>query len=193
MPRKPMNEDEALAAATAIVKKQTSKVRKRPDLGYQTDSGDNTRITQHTLRLMRFDAVSLNDAQKVQQRIDEFFQICCEDDIKPSVASLALALGYDRNTVWKVANGRLAKPPEVVNVIKKAYIALNAQLEMYMSEGKIKEITGIFLGKNNFGYVDKQEIEVSANQSDAESPDQLAAKYADAVAVDFSENDGTES
>ena len=29
--------------------------------------------------------------------------------------------------------------------------------EKYMQNGKINPVSGIFLGKNNFGYVDKQE------------------------------------
>lgn len=188
MPRKPMTEEEAMAAATALAEKQTRKLRKRPDLAMKVQSGDNTHFTEHTLHLMRLPVVPLDDPEQVEQRIQDYFDICQADDMKPSVASFALALGYDRNTVWKVANGVLVKPEGVVNAIKRAYLALNAQLESYMNAGKLNPVTGIFMAKNHFGYTDKQEIQVSANQGDAESPDQLAAKYADAIPTDFTDD-----
>ena len=187
MPRKPMTEEEAMAAATALTEKQTRKLRKRPDLAMQTVEGDNSRFTQHTLHLMQLPAVPLDDEQKVAERIAEYFTICQQDDMKPSVASFALALGYDRNTVWKVANGVLVKPQGVVNAIKRAYLALNAQLESYMGAGKLNPVTGIFLAKNHFGYTDKTEVEVSAKTDAERSPDELAQKYADAIPCDVDE------
>ena len=78
-------------------------------------------------------------------------------------------------------------------MLKRAYLVLNAQMEDYMQNGKINPVSGIFLMKNSFQYQDKQEIQVSASQGDAESPDQLASKYADAIPVDITENDRAES
>ena len=39
--------------------------------------------------------------------------------------------------------------------------------ETYMNSGKVNPVAGIFLGKNNFGYSDKQEYVLTPNtQSD---------------------------
>ena len=35
--------------------------------------------------------------------------------------------------------------------------------ETYMNSGKINPVSGIFLGKNNFGYQDKQEMVLTPN------------------------------
>ena len=35
--------------------------------------------------------------------------------------------------------------------------------ESYMNSGKINPVSGIFLGKNNFGYQDKQEMVLTPN------------------------------
>jgi hypothetical protein len=35
--------------------------------------------------------------------------------------------------------------------------------ENYMQNGKINPVSGIFLGKNNFGYQDKQEMVLTPN------------------------------
>jgi hypothetical protein len=40
---------------------------------------------------------------------------------------------------------------------------LEALWEDYMMNGKINPVSGIFLGKNNFGYQDKQEYVVTPN------------------------------
>lgn len=51
--------------------------------------------------------------------------------------------------------------------------------EDYMQNGKINPVSGIFLGKNHFGYTDKQEIVVEPKNplGEAESPEELKRKY----------------
>ena len=193
MPRKPMSEEEAMAAATALAERESKKVRKRPDKTVQAEPGDNAKYTAHNLMLYRLNPVCFDSAEEIADRTETYFDICQQNDMKPSVAGYALALGVDRKTLWEYVTGRTVKPDAVRNVLKRAYLVLNAQMEDYMQNGKINPVSGIFLMKNSFQYQDKQEIEVSASAGDAESPDQLAAKYADAVAVDFSDNDGAES
>jgi hypothetical protein len=46
----------------------------------------------------------------------------------------------------------------------EAYDVLEALWEDYMMNGKINPVSGIFLGKNNFGYQDKQEYVLTPNQ-----------------------------
>lgn len=193
MPRKPMSKEEAEAAAIALAEKESRKVRKRPDRTAQPEPGDNARYTAHNLMLYELDPVSLDDAPAVKERTRTYFEICSQNDMKPSVAGYSLALGIDRRRLWEIVSGKVVKPPAVVDSLKRAYLMLNAQMEDYMQNGKINPIAGIFLSKNAFGYTDKQEIEVSASAGDAESPEQLAAKYADAVAVDFSEDGNAEN
>lgn len=188
MPRKQMTKEEAEAAALALAEKESRKVRRRPDSTIQAEPGDNTRFTQHTMNIMLLDPVDLTNAEQVKQRIMDYFDICQRDDMKPGVADFAFALGISRQALWNIVTGKTVKPPEVIDLLKRAYYALNAQLENYAANGKVNPVTFIFLAKNHFSYQDKQEIQVSANQGDAESPDQLAAKYADAIPADFSDD-----
>lgn len=189
MPRKPMTEEEAKAAAMAITEKRNQRVRVRPDSTVQAEPGDNTKFTQHTLNIMLLDPVDLSSAEQVKRRIAEYFQICTEDDMKPGVADFAFALGISRQALWNIVNGKSVKPPEVIDLLKRAYCALNAQLENYAMNGKVNPVTFIFLGKNHFQYQDKQEIEVSANTDQTASPEELAQKYADAIPVEADEPD----
>lgn len=193
MARKAMTKDEAEAAALALAENESRKVRRRPDSTVQAEPGDNSKFTRHNRMLYELIPVTFESAEEVKERTITYLDICEQNDMKPSVAGYALALGIDRVNLWRIVTGATVKPAEVRNVLKRAYDLLNAQMEDYMQNGKINPVSGIFLMKNAWGYKDKQEIEVSANRSDAESPDQLASKYADAIPVNFTENDDAET
>ena len=193
MPRKPMTEEEAQAAALAIAEKERRKVRSRPDSTVQAEPGDNTKYINHNMMLYKLKPISFESADEVIERTAEYFSICSANDMKPSVAGYALALGVSRKTLWEYVSGRIVKPDGVRNSLKRAYDVLNAQMEDYMQNGKIQTIAGIFLMKNSFGYTDKQEIEVSANTEQTATPEELDAKYRDALPADFAVNEDAES
>lgn len=137
--------------------------------------------------------VSMREPEQVKVRIGQYFQLCADDDMKPSVAGMALAFGVDRTTLWKWANGvdSAYVPAESRNLIKKAYQVLNAQMENYMQNGKINPVAGIFLMKNNMGYVDKQEVVLTPNQQlgDQVPAEDLEKKYLEDVAGASSDYD----
>jgi hypothetical protein len=58
---------------------------------------------------------------------------------------------------------------------------LEALWEDYMQNGKINPVSGIFLGKNNFGYSDKQEYVLTPNTGEIEQRNvaEIEAKYAE--------------
>lgn len=193
MPRKAMTDEEAKAAALALAEKESRKVRQRPDSTVQAEPGDNTKYINHNMMLYKLKPIAFETAEEVDERTAEYFAICSMNDMKPSVAGYALALGVSRKVLWEYVSGRIVKPDGVRNSLKRAYDFLNAQMEDYMQNGKIQTIAGIFLMKNSFGYTDKQEIEVAAKQDAEASPEQLAQKYADAIPVDYTENPDAES
>lgn len=173
---------------------------KRPDrttaMSVQTKPGDNRKYLQHTMRMWNWPEVDMREPEQVAERIEQYFGICIEDDMKPSVAGLACAFGVDRKTIWAWANGVDSKtlPTESRNLIKKAYQVLNAQMENYMQNGKINPVAGIFLMKNNMGYVDKQEMVLTPNQQlgDQVSPEDLQRKYLEDTAGDYESSDSDE-
>ena len=193
MPRKAMTEDEARSAALAVSEKESKKVRSRPDRTVQAEPGDNARYIRHNMMLYELEPISFESAEEAKQRTATYFAICEQNDMKPSVAGYALALGIDRTNLWRIVSGATVKPAEVRNVLKRAYAILNAQLEDYMQNGKVNPVTGIFLGKNHFAYQDKQEIEVAAKQDTESSPEELDMKYRDAIPATYTENQDAES
>ena len=169
--------------------KQVTK-RKRPDLSekqtVQTEPGDNRKYILHSLRLADLPKVNLTSVEEVTQRIKVYFTICAEDDMKPSVAGLALAMDIDRRYLWEIREGKKGKTPEVADTLKKAMKILDLQMVDYMQNGKINPVSGIFLMKNNFGYADKQEVILTPNSPLGDTKDQkeLEERYLDSVVDD---------
>lgn len=168
------------------VGKQVTK-RKRPDLSEKqtvhTEPGDNRKYILHSLRLAELPKLNLTSVEEVTQRIKDYFTICADDDMKPSVAGLALAMDIDRRYLWEIREGRKGKNPAVADTLKKAMKILDLQMVDYMQNGKINPVSGIFLMKNNFGYADKQEVVLTPNNplGDTKDTKELEEQYIDSV------------
>lgn len=149
------------------------------------DSSDNTKYLMQGLRIANLPKIDLHDPEQVQNRVNEYYTIVAENDMKPTVAGLANALGMDRQTLWEIRSGhyRFGKVPYGIpegssDRIKKAYKIMEELWENYMQNGKINPVSGIFLGKNHFGYQDKQDIVVTPKQpeNDFNAAD-IASRY----------------
>lgn len=154
----------------------------------------------HNMKLAAFGKCDMSDLAAVENRINDYFTVCYDDDHKPTFTGLALAFGVDRNTLYRYTTGELgAKNPDVRHAIKRAATILNSQMEDYMTNGKINPVSGIFLMKNNFGYKDQTEKVIIPAAPLGEAPDQaaLADKYRAQVIAsdDFVDltNDGAEN
>ena len=128
--------------------------------------------------------IDLQDPDAVAERIEKFFEIQFESDLKPTVSGLGLALDLDRRRLWEirtdVPDRNKDLPTLTRDFIKKAYKMMENLWENYMQNGKINPVSGIFLGKNNFGYQDKTEYVVTPNtNSDSDySTDDIRKRYA---------------
>ena len=148
---------------------------------YDLQPGENNKYTQKNLELFSMERVDLMSNEAVTARIEEYFSIMAKYDSKPSVTGIAMALGLDRRRLWEIKTGNFENtrgiytklPEEVVETIRRAYDFLEMMWEDYMLNGKINPVSGIFLGKNNFGYQDKTEYVLTPNSQkeefDAES------------------------
>lgn len=138
--------------------------------GYLLEEGDNNKFTSMGLWLMNLPKIDVHDPEAVEQRLNDYFGYMASQDAKPTVAGMAMALGMDRRRLWEIKTGAHTTnrwiedlPNEVKDSIKKAYSLMEYLWENYMVNGKINPVTGIFLGKNNFGYQDKQEMVLTPN------------------------------
>ena len=180
---KKKNDDDIV---TEVVKKKPRGKNIGETLAPVTEPGDNAKYIGVSLKLFNMPSIDLHNPEQVQMRLGEYFQIHIDADLKPTVAGMAMALGIDRRRLWEIKAGAPTTnrwvenlPTTVKDSIKKAYDFLETLWENYMHNGKINPVSGIFLGKNNFGYQDKTEYVVTPNvNNEADySKDDIMARY----------------
>lgn len=173
-----MKNEQLQEVGEQVVKKKRPK--RSEQLQVHTEPGDNTKYLQHSLTLANLPSIDLKNTEQLKMRVVEYFQICATDDMKPSVAGLALAVGTDRRRLWEWAN---TEKSDRTDIIKKAYQMLDVQMTDYMQNGKINPVSGIFLMKNHFGYTDKQEVVVTPNNplGDGTATEEIEQRYIESV------------
>lgn len=152
----------------------------KPRFGQEyVEAGDNTRFLAHGMAVMKMPPIDVTDPVQLERRIDEYFELCAQNDMKPTVKGFCNALRIRRQRLfeWKHGNFR-AETHQAI--ILQAYDMLEELWENYMQNGKINPVSGIFLGKNNFGYADKQEYVLTPNrQQETLDVATIEAKYAE--------------
>lgn len=178
----------------APVKKKKGKPRggnnwlKPENVAPGLEAGDNTKFLTVNMELMNMPEIDMTNPMEVQKRLSDYFALYARFDMKPTVAGMAIALnGHNRQWLWSVTHDgagggsgyKIALPPEVAVVIKKAYFLLENLWENYMQSGKVNPVAGIFLGKNNYGYQDKTEYVLTPNQQNDNdySADEIRERY----------------
>lgn len=169
------------------------------DNGLMLQEGDNAKFMSVNIALFNMEEIDLHDVEAVGQRLNEYFKLYADNDMKPTVAGMAMALGMNRRTLWAIVNNQptgssgylTALPPDVAHTIKKAHFLLENMWESYMNSGKINPVSGIFLGKNNFGYQDKTEYVLTPNtqQDNNYDADDIRSRYLIDSADSDSDND----
>ena len=190
-----MDLDKLLADETVDTEKEKKPVKKKGkprggnspvigDNGLMLEPGDNAKFMRVNMVLFNMEKIDMTDIDAVQSRINEFFMLYASNDMKPTVAGMAMALNMDRRRLWEIKTGNKGistpdLPPCVQDTIKKAYNLMENLWETYMNSGKVNPVSGIFLGKNNYGYQDKTEYVLTPNQqSDNEyDADSIRERY----------------
>lgn len=160
----------------------------KPENMLSLEEGDNTRFMTVQMALLNMTEINMESEVEVQERLNEYFTLYAQYDMKPTVAGMAIALnGMSRQTLRAIAKDlptgsagyKTALPQGVATLIKKAYFLLENLWETYMNSGKVNPVAGIFLGKNNYGYQDKTEYVLTPNQqSDNDySADEIRERY----------------
>lgn len=169
-------------------------------VGDQAEAGANTRNINFLIDINTLPLIDLYDIKQLSERIGLYFTKCAEFDMKPLVSSLAAALGIDKHQLWEIrsqnftAQHKLYKdlPKDNVRLIQNAYNFMEQMWEANMVQGKVNPVTGIFLGKNQFGYKDQVNYVVNAELDSREpTAKELAtrykAEYGEIIDADFEE------
>lgn len=175
------------------------------DNGLMLQEGDNAKYLQVNIALFNMEDIDLHDVTAVAQRLTEYFNLYAENDMKPTVAGMAMALGMNRRTLWAITHDAptgtsgymTALPQEVAHTIKKAYFILENLWESYMNSGKINPMAGVFLGVNNYSYQDVKRVDVApavqSQQDNDFDADTIRLRYLPENDSDFGNDSGSGS
>ena len=143
------------------------------------EPGDNSRYLRHALATRNMPKIDTTDPKQVKERIDWYFQHCADSEMKPTVKGFCNALGVSRQSVWEWKTGQFRAGTHQ-QIIVEAYDLMEELWENYMQNGKINPVAGIFLGKNLWGYADKQEYVLTPKTGiDSVDVSTVEAKYAE--------------
>lgn len=169
----------------------------RKDLSWSGNAnvqpGDTGRYLRHALNGWDLPVIDISDEKQVEERLQWYFNSCVEDDIKPTVTGMCRALGIHRKTLYRWGQGEVRESTHS-HLIKKAYDLLEEMWENWMLNGKINPVVGIFLGKNHFGYADKQDIVVTPNNplGAMGSESEIQQRYIESIAEEPPEESSDE-
>ena len=176
----------------------TTPRKKRTDHEVIAKPGEIAAITNFNVMLMEQPAIDNNDITQVEARIVWYLKTCIENDIRPGVAGLCLALGIDRTTWFRWGAGNY-REPTYKELALKTKAVMESIMEQYMLQGKINPASGIFLLKNNFGYADTSEVVITPNtvsplgeQQDVEALKQKYLENTYGIAEELPDNADTD-
>lgn len=105
--------------------------------------------------------LKFQNAEELQQKIDEYFEMCDEKGKPYTISGLAYFLGTNRQTLLNYEERE-----EFFDTITRAKAKIEAFVEESLWQPKIA--TGVMFNlKNNFGWQDKQALEHSGPEGGA--------------------------
>lgn len=142
------------------------------------DRETNALRIEQALAIANLPRIDIMDAEALEARVQEYFNLCIEREMRPGMAGLSLALGLPRQTLINWAKGANCSPDQQA-VAGRARQTLETLLEMYMMNDEINVAAGIFLGSNHYGLEQKstREIELAPSIVTTATPEQLEKRY----------------
>lgn len=117
---------------------------------------------------MRTKPTKFNNAKELQKKIDKWFEECKDNNVIPTVTGLAVALDTTRQTIIdyqeycdsknELKSLNESVKSEISYTLKRAKMKIEAGYEQQLLNAK-NPAGAIFTLKNNYHWVDKQEIQ----------------------------------
>ena len=101
-----------------------------------------------------------NSKEECQQEIEDYFKLCYDYDMIPSVASFSVFIGANKDTVYDHINNRAS---DYGDLLKSAVSTILTYQETGALSNEVPAVPFIFLGKQYYGFKDNQDITINAN------------------------------
>lgn len=93
------------------------------------------------------------------EEVEGYFKLCYQYQVLPTIASLALYLGYGRETLYDYVRN---DANDFSDVLKNAINTCQSYQELPALDGTLSAPTWIFTAKNYFNMKDTQDVSISA-------------------------------
>lgn len=104
---------------------------------------------------------AFSSVEGLQKDMGEYFDLCANTQTVPTITSLALWLGVNKDTIYEHANN--SNSP-FSDILKNTITYCHSIMQNGTVEGKINPVTYIFISKNDYSMRDDKNITVSATQ-----------------------------
>lgn len=112
---------------------------------------------------------AFSSLEQLEKDLDEYIELCGRTDTTPTVASAALWLDCDRDTIYNHANN----PNSIFfGTCKRIINMCHVSLENRAIGNGMNSVLYMFLGKNYFGLEDSKNITVTPNTGDSSTNSQ---------------------
>lgn len=117
---------------------------------------------------------AFSNVVEFEKEVQEYFDLCTDKQVVPTVTSLALWLGCNRDTLYAHANNPNSP---FSGIVKNCINYLHSIMQNGTVDGKINPVTYIFISKNDYAMRDDKNITVSAqsNSSPVNSQETMSA------------------
>ena len=105
---------------------------------------------------------AFSSREELQRDMGEYFDLCTDTQTVPTITSLALWLGVNKDTIYEHANN--SNSP-FSDILKNTITYCHSIMQNGTVEGKINPVTYIFISKNDYAMRDDKNIQISASQS----------------------------
>ena len=137
-------------------------------------SQDNVKSFNRIVISRNFDKLEERHKNKSQQvfnnydeclcDVEDYFKLCDKYNIIPTIASMSLYLGVNKETIYQYANN--PKVYECSNILKTAIQTCQAYHENAFISGEIPPVAFIFYAKNYYGMKDQTDVRFNQDNQD---------------------------
>lgn len=104
-----------------------------------------------------------NDYDECRNDVEDYFKLCDRYNIIPTIASLSLYLGVNKDTIYTIAN--TPKVYECSDILKTAIQTCQAYHENAFMSGEVPPVAFIFYAKNYYGMKDQTDVRFNQEQN----------------------------
>lgn len=96
-----------------------------------------------------------------EKEVDDYFQLCSDKQVVPTITTLALWLGVNKDTIYAHVNNSSSP---FSDLFKNVVNYCHSLIQNGAIDGKINPVTYFFISKNDYGMRDDKNIQISATQ-----------------------------